>query len=119
MAHPLDPLNGDEFRAVASILHRVFETPTNELFGDLIRGKHGGVVILASGNPGVGKTLTAEVYAEMSTRPLYVLEFGEMGTTVEQIESEENQQKLEEKVKTWLRTKIKEIEDARAQPVQN
>ncbi|MFL6256521.1 MAG: hypothetical protein ACJ74T_16065 [Pyrinomonadaceae bacterium] len=41
------------------------------------------------------------------------------GTTVEEIESEENQQQLEEKVKTWLRTKIKEIEDARAQPVQD
>ena len=41
------------------------------------------------------------------------------GTTVEEIESEENQQKLEEKVKTWLRTKIKEIEDSRAQPVEN
>ena len=41
------------------------------------------------------------------------------GTTIEQIESEENQQKLEEKVKTWLRTKIKEIEDSRALPVQN
>ena len=41
------------------------------------------------------------------------------GTTVEEIESEDNQQMLEEKVKTWLRTKIKEIEDSRAQPVQS
>lgn len=69
------------------ILKRVFETPQSELFGDLIRGKHGGIVILASGNPGVGKTLTAEVYAEMNERPLYVLEFGELGTTVENIET--------------------------------
>ncbi|PYT03238.1 MAG: hypothetical protein DMF65_04585 [Acidobacteria bacterium] len=41
------------------------------------------------------------------------------GTTVEEIESEENQQKLEEKVKVWLRAKIKEIEDARALSVQS
>jgi hypothetical protein len=41
------------------------------------------------------------------------------GTTIEEIESEENQHKLEEKVKTWLRMKIKEIEDSRAQSVQN
>lgn len=68
------------------VLHRVFETPTEQLFGDLIRGKHGGIVILACGSPGVGKTLTAEVYAEMSRRPLYVLEFGELGTTVNEIE---------------------------------
>ena len=70
-----------------SVLRKIFETPQEQLFGDLIRGKHGGIVILACGSPGVGKTLTAEVYAEMTSRPLYVLEFGEMGTTVEQIEN--------------------------------
>jgi SpoVK/Ycf46/Vps4 family AAA+-type ATPase len=69
-----------------SVLRQVFQTPTADLFGDIIRGKHGGTVILASGSPGVGKTLTAEVYAEMTGRPLYVLEFGELGTTVREIE---------------------------------
>jgi len=52
-----------------SVITRVFETPADRVFGDLIRGKHGGVVILASGNPGVGKTLTAEIYAEKTERP--------------------------------------------------
>lgn len=69
-----------------AVLGTLFATPTEQLFGDLIRGKHGGIVILASGNPGVGKTLTAEAYAEVAARPLYVLEFGELGTSVEQIE---------------------------------
>ena len=69
------------------VLGRVFAAQQAELFGDLMRGKHGGVVILASGNPGVGKTMTAEVYAEVARRPLYVLEFGELGTSVEQIEA--------------------------------
>jgi hypothetical protein len=41
------------------------------------------------------------------------------GTTIEEIESEENQQKLEEKVKAWLRAKIKEVEDERALPVRS
>jgi hypothetical protein len=68
------------------VLAKLFATPTEQLFGDVIRGKHGGIVILASGNPGVGKTLTAEIYAEIARRPLYVLEFGELGTTVEAIE---------------------------------
>jgi hypothetical protein len=36
------------------ILTRVFNTPVEGLFGDVIKGKHGGVVILAAGNPGVG-----------------------------------------------------------------
>lgn len=69
-----------------SVLSRVFETPAERIFGDLIRGKHGGVVVLASGNPGVGKTLTAEIYAERTQRPLYVLEMGELGTSAEQVE---------------------------------
>jgi hypothetical protein len=68
------------------VLAKLFATPTEQLFGDVIRGKHGGIVILASGNPGVGKTLTAEIYSEIAQRPLYVLEFGELGTTVETIE---------------------------------
>ncbi len=73
----------DEMRGV---LRQVFTTSKTELFGDLLRGKHGGIVILASGRPGVGKTMTAEVYAEVTRRPLYVLEFGEMGTRVDEIE---------------------------------
>jgi len=35
------------------------------------------------------------------------------GTTVEEIESEENQPKLEESVKSWLRARIREIEEER------
>jgi len=40
------------------------------------------------------------------------------GETVEGLELEENQQLLEEKVKAWLRARIKEIEDERAGPAQ-
>jgi hypothetical protein len=69
-----------------SVLTRVFDTPVDRVFGDLIRGKHGGIVVLASGKPGVGKTLTAEIYAEKTRRPLYVLEMGELGTNAEQVE---------------------------------
>ncbi|MEM6552498.1 MAG: AAA family ATPase [Planctomycetota bacterium] len=82
-----------------TLLRQVFETPQEELFGDLIRGRHGGVVVLASGSPGVGKTFTAEVYSEMTERPLYVLEFGELGTTVTQIE--ENLRLIFARVVRW------------------
>lgn len=81
------------------ILTRVFNTPVEALFGDLISGKHGGVVILACGNPGVGKTLTAEVYAEQTERPLYVLELGELGTNVAQVE--ENLNRVFTRVARW------------------
>ena len=82
-----------------SVLSRVFLTPVEGLFGDVIKGKHGGVVILAAGNPGVGKTLTAEVYAEQTQRPLYVLELGELGTNVQQLE--ENLHRVFDRVARW------------------
>jgi hypothetical protein len=85
--------------AMLAVLTRVFETPAGGLFGDLIRGKHGGAVVLASGRPGVGKTLTAEVYAERSERPLYVLELGELGTTPAEVE--ENLQRVFTRVARW------------------
>ncbi|MBM4071138.1 MAG: AAA family ATPase [Planctomycetes bacterium] len=81
------------------ILTRVFTTPVEKLFGDLIRGKHGGVVVLACGSPGVGKTLTAEVYAEQTERPLYVLELGELGTNVALVE--ENLRRVFTRVARW------------------
>ena len=36
------------------------------------------------------------------------------GTTVEALETEDNQSRLEEKVKAWLRARISEIEERRA-----
>ncbi len=82
-----------------AVLGKVFATTPEQLFGDLIRGKHGGAVILASGKPGVGKTLTAEVYAEQTQRPLYVLELGELGTNAAQVE--ENLQRVFTRVSRW------------------
>jgi hypothetical protein len=81
------------------ILSTVFRAPTEAIFGDLIAGKHGGIVILAAGNPGVGKTLTAEVYSELTQRPLYVLELGELGTNAVQVE--ENLNRVFTRVVRW------------------
>jgi hypothetical protein len=86
-------------RAMLAVLDRVFRTPLEEMFGDIIQGKHGGLVVLASGKPGVGKTLTAEVYAETTERPLYVLELGELGTDVAQVE--ENLNRVFSRVARW------------------
>lgn len=54
--------------------------------GDIIEGKTAGNVILCKGIPGVGKTLTAEVYAELIERPLYAIHSGTLGTSAAQIE---------------------------------
>jgi hypothetical protein len=52
-------------------------------FDDIIRNKGKGLVGLLSGGPGVGKTLTAEVVAELTHKPLYMISAGELGTELE------------------------------------
>lgn len=54
---------------------------------DFIEGKSSGNLILAKGLPGLGKTLTAEVYAELMKRPLYSVHAGVLGTDPGEIES--------------------------------
>jgi len=67
-------------------LTTVLTCDTTQMFGDVISGKSGGLIIFANGPTGVGKTLTAEVFAEYTKRPLYVMEMGELGTDVEKVE---------------------------------
>lgn len=67
-------------------LESIFNANGNEIFGDLFHGRHGGIVVLANGSSGVGKTLTAEVFAEYQERPLYSMEISEIGTSVEKVE---------------------------------
>lgn len=52
-----------------------------ESFGDIIDGKGGGSIFLLHGEPGQGKTLTAEAVAELLHRPLYAISVGELGTS--------------------------------------
>ncbi len=56
-------------------------------FDDVIRGKGKGIIILLSGPPGVGKTLTAESVAEEMRTPLYMLSAGDLGTAPGEVES--------------------------------
>jgi hypothetical protein len=48
---------------------------------DFVPGKSGGTTILCQGAPGLGKTLTAEVYSEVVGKPLYRVHSGQLGTT--------------------------------------
>jgi hypothetical protein len=54
---------------------------------DMIAGKSGGTTVLCAGPPGVGKTLTAEVYAEVTGRPLYRVHSGQLGLSVAAMEA--------------------------------
>jgi SpoVK/Ycf46/Vps4 family AAA+-type ATPase len=55
-------------------------------FHDLIAGKGEGTVFLLYGEPGNGKTLTAEAVAETLHRPLYSVSMGTLGTTADELE---------------------------------
>jgi len=56
-------------------------------FDDVIEGKGRGIVVLLSGPPGVGKTLTAESVAEEMQVPLFVMSAGDLGLDSRQIEA--------------------------------
>lgn len=77
-------------KLVLPVTHRdlldVLTTDLEAFVDDFIEGKSAGNVILCKGIPGVGKTLTAEVYAELIDRPLYSIHSGALGTTAADIE---------------------------------
>ncbi|MEE2731032.1 MAG: ATP-binding protein [Pseudomonadota bacterium] len=56
------------------------------LMDDVVQGKSGGTTVLCAGPPGVGKTLTAEVYSEVIHRPLYRVHSGQLGLNVMEME---------------------------------
>jgi SpoVK/Ycf46/Vps4 family AAA+-type ATPase len=57
------------------------------LMDDIVAGKSGGTTVLCAGPPGVGKTLTAEVYSEIIQRPLYRVHSGQLGLNVTTMET--------------------------------
>jgi len=57
------------------------------LMDDIVAGKSGGTTVLCAGPPGVGKTLTAEVYSEIIRRPLYRVHSGQLGLNVAAMET--------------------------------
>lgn len=75
---------------IKKLMTTVFASPVESLVGDIVDNKHGGMIILAYGNPGVGKTSTAEVYSEMQQMPLYPIEVAELGTSADNIEKNLN-----------------------------
>ncbi|MGR7995528.1 AAA family ATPase [Xanthobacter sp. ZOL 2024] len=59
----------------------------NTLMADIVEGKSGGTTVMCAGPPGVGKTLTAEVYSEIIQRPLYRVHSGQLGLDVATMET--------------------------------
>lgn len=53
---------------------------------DLVRGKGKGLIILLHGEPGVGKSSTAECVAEFTHRPLFQITCGDIGESADEVE---------------------------------
>lgn len=63
------------------------EPGQERVFDDIVEGKGLGTIVLMAGNPGTGKTLTAEAVSDYVRRPLYMLNVGELGTKAKDVES--------------------------------
>ena len=59
-------------------IHMTSEMSTNDT-----EDKGNGLTILLRGGPGTGKTLTAEIIAELTEKPLYRVSCGDIGTELE------------------------------------
>jgi ATPase family associated with various cellular activities (AAA) len=59
----------------------ILTSKMNVFVQDFVPGKSSGTTILCQGAPGLGKTLTAEVYSEVVGKPLYRVHSGQLGTT--------------------------------------
>lgn len=99
--HVYDKSLGEKLVLPAS--HRdlldVLTTDIGSFVDDFVDGKSAGNVVLCKGVPGVGKTLTAEVYAELIERPLYAIHSGTLGTDASAVH--DNLQRVFERAKRW------------------
>lgn len=70
-----------------------------DTFDDIISGKGKGIIMLLSGGPGIGKTLTAESVAEEMKVPLYIMSAGDLGSEADEVE--ENLSRILNMVANW------------------
>lgn len=77
----------------------ILTTDISAFTSDIVEGKSAGNIIMCVGSPGLGKTLTAEVYAEVIERPLYSIHTGALGTNADDIEK--NLRTILTRAKRW------------------
>ena len=67
-------------------LIRLLTSNPDTLAADFVRGKSAGTIIMATGNPGLGKTMSAEAYSEGSKTILYKVQSDQLGLSPDAIE---------------------------------
>ncbi|KAI0865854.1 P-loop containing nucleoside triphosphate hydrolase protein [Xylaria cubensis] len=73
-------------RLIKSFVSAQIKQSKSPEFDDIVEGKGQGMIMLLTGEPGIGKTLTAETVSEKAQRPLYMLSAGELGISSERVE---------------------------------
>ncbi|CAJ2511119.1 Uu.00g067440.m01.CDS01 [Anthostomella pinea] len=58
-----------------------------DVFDDVIHGKGKGIIMMLQGEPGTGKTLSAESIAEEMKQPLYIMRAGELGEVASEVDT--------------------------------
>lgn len=64
---------------------------SSQLMEDIVKGKTGGIIVIAVGPPGTGKTLTAQVFSEQIKQPLYEVQCSQLGTNERDLEEALNE----------------------------
>lgn len=72
-------------RAHKELVFVLMDTAREDI-DDIIAGKSGGTIVICTGDPGTGNTLTAEVTSEVIKAPLYKVQCSQLGTREEKIE---------------------------------
>jgi ATPase family associated with various cellular activities (AAA) len=71
-------------------LHRdlidILANDMDVIMSDVVDGKSGGTTILCKGAPGLGKTLTSEIFCEVIKKPLYRVHSGQLGVNAASVE---------------------------------
>lgn len=75
-----------EQKVLLTTLVEAHDSSPTAKFDDFVEGKGLGLVINLFGNPGTGKSLTAEAMSEFLKRPLYVVGAGDLGTSAERVD---------------------------------
>lgn len=81
-----------------SIVNKIFSSKM-ESFDDLSHNKGKGIIILAVGEAGTGKTSTAEVFAEFHKKSLYILQVDELGVDIKSVEK--NLMDILNRISSW------------------
>jgi ATPase family associated with various cellular activities (AAA) len=65
---------------------QILLSSTSVNISDIIKGKARGIIVVGSGGPGLGKTLTAEITSEQFEKPFYSVQCSQLGIDPESLE---------------------------------